>query len=51
MDENDIHLIIMDVMMPEMDGIRATMKIREEKSIPVIMLSAKSEDTDRKSVV
>ena len=47
MDENDIHLIIMDVMMPEMDGIRATMKIREEKSIPVIMLSAKSEDTDK----
>ena len=46
-DENDIHLIIMDVMMPEMDGIRATMKIREEKSIPVIMLSAKSEDTDK----
>ncbi len=46
-DENEIHLIIMDVMMPEMDGIRATMKIREEKSIPVIMLSAKSEDTDK----
>jgi DNA-binding response OmpR family regulator len=46
-DENDIHLIIMDVMMPKMDGIRATMKIREEKSIPVIMLSAKSEDTDK----
>ena len=46
-DENDIHLIIMDVMMPVMDGIRATMKIREEKSIPVIMLSAKSEDTDK----
>lgn len=46
-DENDIHLIIMDVMMPKMDGIRATMKIREAKSIPVIMLSAKSEDTDK----
>ncbi|AFS79730.1 two-component system signal transduction response regulator [Gottschalkia acidurici 9a] len=45
--ENEIHLIIMDIMMPKMDGIRATMKIREENSIPVIMLSAKSEDTDK----
>lgn len=42
-----IHLIIMDIMMPEMDGIRATMKIREDKNIPVIMLSAKSEDYDK----
>jgi len=40
----DIHLIIMDIMMPRMDGMRATMKIREEKNIPIIMLSAKSED-------
>jgi DNA-binding response OmpR family regulator len=46
-DENDIHLVIMDVMMPQMDGLRATIKIREEKNIPVIMLSAKSEDTDK----
>ncbi len=46
-DENDIHLVIMDVMMPQMDGLRATMRIREDKSIPVIMLSAKSEDTDK----
>jgi DNA-binding response OmpR family regulator len=46
-DKNEIHLIIMDVMMPQMDGLRATMKIRENKSIPVIMLSAKSEDTDK----
>lgn len=45
--ENDeVHLIIMDIMMPEMDGIRATTKIREIKNIPVIMLSAKSEETD-----
>ncbi len=46
-EKNDIHLIIMDIMMPQMDGLRATMKIRENKSIPVIMLSAKSEDTDK----
>lgn len=45
--ENDIQLIIMDIMMPEMDGLKATVKIREEKNIPVIMLSAKSEDTDK----
>lgn len=43
----DIHLIIMDIMMPKMDGIRATMKIREENNIPLIMLSAKSEDSDK----
>ena len=46
-EDNQIHLIIMDIMMPKMDGIRATMKIREENNIPVIMLSAKSEDTDK----
>lgn len=46
-EEKEIHLIIMDIMMPKMDGIRATMKIREENNIPVIMLSAKSEDTDK----
>lgn len=43
----DIHLIIMDIMMPNMDGTRATIKIREDKQIPIIMLSAKSEDTDK----
>ena len=47
LETNDIHLIIMDVMMPEMDGLRATMEIRREHNIPIIMLSAKSEDTDK----
>jgi len=45
--EPDVSLIIMDVMMPRMDGIRATLKIREERNIPIIMLSAKSEDFDK----
>ncbi len=45
-ENNEIHLVIMDIMMPEMDGIKATEKIREVKNIPVIMLSAKSEDID-----
>lgn len=45
--DQEIHLVIMDIMMPQMDGIRATLKIREDKNIPVIMLSAKSEDTDK----
>jgi DNA-binding response OmpR family regulator len=44
---NEIHLVIMDIMMPKMDGLRATTKIREENNIPVIMLSAKVEDTDK----
>ena len=46
-DNQVIHLIIMDIMMPKMDGISATAKIREEHKIPLIMLSAKSEDTDK----
>lgn len=46
-DEHEIHLVIMDIMMPQMDGLRATMKIREDNNIPVIMLSAKTEDTDK----
>ncbi len=45
--ENEIHLIIMDIMMPILDGLRATIKIREDNRIPIIMLSAKSEDTDK----
>lgn len=47
MRNNDIQLLIMDVMMPRMDGIRATLKIREESNIPIIILSAKTEDTDK----
>lgn len=45
--KEDVHLLIMDVMMPKLDGIRATLKIRENSSIPIIMLSARSEDTDK----
>lgn len=44
---NDVHLILMDIMMPKLDGIKATIKIREEKNIPIILVSAKSEDTDK----
>jgi DNA-binding response OmpR family regulator len=47
LEKEDIHLLIMDIMMPKLDGIRATLKIREYSSIPIIMLSAKSEDTDK----
>lgn len=46
-EKEEIHLILMDVMMPRLDGMRTTMKIREEKNIPIIMLSAKSEDYDK----
>jgi Response regulators consisting of a CheY-like receiver domain and a winged-helix DNA-binding domain len=45
--ENEIHLLVIDVMMPRLDGIRATLKIREKSSIPIIILSAKSEDADK----
>lgn len=44
---NDIHLMLIDVMMPNMDGLSAIMRIRETKNIPIIVLSAKSEDTDK----
>ncbi len=47
LEQNEVHLVIMGVMMPGMDGIRATMRLRESGNIPVIMLSAKSEDTDK----
>ena len=47
LDKEDIHLLIMDIMMPRLDGIRATLKIREYSSIPIIILSANSEDTDK----
>ena len=45
--ENEIHLLIIDIMMPKLDGIHATLKIRETSSIPIIMLSAKTEDADK----
>lgn len=45
--EHQVHLIVLDVMMPNLDGISATYKIREKKNIPIIILSAKSEDTDK----
>ncbi|MBR1863492.1 MAG: response regulator transcription factor [Ruminococcus sp.] len=45
--ENDIQLILIDIMMPRLDGLSALMKIREKKNIPVIVLSAKSEDSDK----
>ena len=44
---NEVHRLIMDVMMPKLDGIRATLKIRENSSIPIIILSAKTEDSDK----
>jgi len=46
-EKEEIHLILMDIMMPKLDGMRATMRIREENNIPIIMLSAKSEDYDK----
>ena len=46
-EQNDIHLILMDVMMPGLDGIRATAKLREKCNVPIILLTAKSEDADK----
>lgn len=45
--ENDIQLMLLDIMMPDMNGIETLMKVRETKNIPVIMISAKSEDSDK----
>lgn len=45
--ENDVQLILLDIMMPKLDGIKTLMKLRETKNIPVIMISAKSEDADK----
>lgn len=47
LENNEVHCIILDIMMPNMDGITATFKIREERNIPIIMLSAKVEDSDK----
>ena len=47
MEKTDIHLVLMDIMMPEMDGISAMVKIREHSNVPVILITAKSEDTDK----
>lgn len=47
LNSHDIQLLIIDIMMPRMDGIHATLKIREYSSIPIIILSAKSEDADK----
>ncbi|MCD7736953.1 MAG: response regulator transcription factor [Lachnospiraceae bacterium] len=45
--QQEIHLLILDLMMPKMDGLHAIMKIREKSSIPIIILSAKTQDTDK----
>ena len=46
-DQHDIQLVLLDVMMPGLDGIRTTAKLRESKNIPIILLTAKSEDSDK----
>lgn len=45
--EQDIHLVLLDIMMPELDGIQAIVRIRETSNVPIILLTAKSEDTDK----
>ena len=45
--KQEVHLILMDVMMPELDGMRATSKLREGSNVPIILLTAKSEDSDK----
>lgn len=45
--ENNVHLMILDIMMPKLDGIKTLMRLRESRNIPVILLSAKSEDADK----
>jgi DNA-binding response OmpR family regulator len=47
LDNEKIHLIILDIMMPRMDGIETCMKIREKRNLPIVMLSAKGEDSDK----
>ena len=46
-EQNDIHLILMDIMMPQLDGIAATAKLREKSNVPIILLTAKSESSDK----
>lgn len=46
-EKQTIHLILLDVMMPKLDGLSTTLRIRQERNIPIIILSAKSEDTDK----
>lgn len=45
--ENEIHCVVLDIMMPNLDGLKTTLKIRESYNFPIILLSAKSEDTDK----
>lgn len=47
MEREDIHLILMDIMMPELDGIAATARLREQSNVPIILLTAKSESSDK----
>ena len=47
LNDNEVHLMILDIMMPKLDGIKTLIKLRESKNIPVILLSAKSEDADK----
>ena len=47
LDREEVHLVLMDIMMPEMDGITAMVRLREARNLPVILLTAKGEDTDK----
>lgn len=47
LEENNVHLVVLDIMMPRLDGIQACLKIRESRNVPIIMLSAKSQDMDK----
>ena len=46
-DTNEVHLVLMDIMMPKLDGIQAMIRIREKSNVPVILLTAKGEDSDK----
>ncbi len=47
LEKNEVHCIVLDIMMPKLDGLNATLKIRQKLNVPIILLSAKSEDTDK----